>query len=80
MMHLLFALGQHAALTAIQGSPGAQERLIFLDDLYVATPIPDRLPERVRNSAARDVDALPHPHQRRQDPGVEFWWTSTQIL
>ena len=43
-MPLLFALGQHAALTAIQGSLGAEERLMaFLDDLYVATPIPDRL-------------------------------------
>ena len=42
MMPLLFALGQH--LTAIQGSLGAEERLMaFLDDLYVATPIPDRL-------------------------------------
>ena len=80
MMHLLFAFGQHAALTAIQGSLGAEERLIFLDDLYVATPIPDRLPERVRNSAARVVDALPHSHQRRQDPAVEFWCSATRIL
>ena len=81
MMPLLFALGQHAALTAIQGSVGAEERLMaFLDDLYVATPIPDRL-RNVYGTMQQELwTHLPHSHQRRQDPGVEFWWSATRIL
>ena len=46
MMPLLFALGQHAALSAVQGSLQDEERLLaFLDDLYIVTPNPDRLQE-----------------------------------
>ena len=40
MMPLLFSLGQHQA---VQGRLDAGERLMaFLDDVYVATPTPDR--------------------------------------
>ena len=44
MMPLLFALGQHTALSAIQGSLDDEERLLaFHDDLCVVTPDPGRL-------------------------------------
>ena len=44
MMPLLFSLGQHAGLVAVQAQLRAGERLFaFLDDVYVATPNPDRV-------------------------------------
>ena len=44
MMPFLFALGQHAALTAVEGSLDDEERLLaFLDELYIVTLNPNRL-------------------------------------
>ena len=62
MMPLLFALGQHAALSAIQASLDDEERLLtFLDDLYVLTPNPDRLQD-VYGIVQRELWVCPHSH------------------
>ena len=83
MMPLLFALGQDSALTTVQGSLGAENGLMaFLDDLYVATPIPDGL-RNVHGTEQQELwmqKKLPHSHQRRHYPGVELLWSATRIL
>ena len=44
LMLLLFSLGQHRALVAVQAQLKDDERLFaFLDDFYVTSPIPDRV-------------------------------------
>ena len=43
-MPLLYSLGQHGALEATQEELGDGEHLIaYLDDIYVASPVPDRV-------------------------------------
>ena len=57
LMPLLFALGQHGALQAVQNSLGPTERLLaFLDDVYTVTT-----PERVAHSFATLQEHL-HRH------------------
>ena len=68
-MPLLFSLGQHAALQAVQDQLLEGERLFaFLDDIYVVTT-----PERVGHvDASCGIAAtLFHPDQRWQNSSVE---------
>ena len=60
LMSLLFSLGQHAALQAVQRRLVEGERLFaFLDDVYVTTPSPDRV-----GPISRVLDAELYRHAR----------------
>ena len=71
MMPLLFSLGQHAALQAVQGRLDAGERLMaFLDDVYVATPTPDRVGPIY---TTLDVDLYRHARIRINGGKTQVW-------
>ena len=71
-MPLLFALGQHAALCAVDNSLGPQDGIFaFLDDVYIVTAL-DRLLHGYGSLAARVVDTFPDPHSQREDSGMDF--------
>ena len=71
MMPLLLSLGQHAALQAVQGRLVAGERLMaFLDDVYVATPTPDRVGSIY---TTLDVDLYRHARIRINRGKTQVW-------
>ena len=72
-MPALFALGQHQALEAIQGSLQQSEILMaFLDDVYVTT-LPDRV-ATVEQCGDPIVGPCPDPGESGQDSSVEQVW------
>ena len=71
MMPLLVSLGQHAVLQAVQGRLVAGERLMaFLDDVYVATPTPDRVGPIY---TTLDVDLYRHARVRINGGKTQVW-------
>ena len=69
-MPLLFALGQHAALHAVQSRLKATESLFaFLDDVYVATT-PDRVGEVYTALATK---LYPHSRIRINGGKTQVW-------
>ena len=69
---------QHAALTAIQGSLGAEERCWYFLTICMS-PLPFQTDCGTCTEQCSKLDALPHSHQRRQNPSVELWWSATQL-
>ena len=76
LMLLLFSLGQHGALQAVQRQLAEGERLFaFLDDVYVTPPSPDRVGHiyRIQNAEL-------HRHARiRINGGKAQVWNSRGI-
>ena len=70
LMPLLFALGQHAALCAIDNSLGADDRLMaFLDDVYVVT-----FPESLRDGYGSVQQELwTHSRIRIHEGKTQVW-------
>ena len=80
MMPLLFCLGQHAALEAIQRGMSPDEKLLaFLDDLYIVSK-----PQRVgtlHSAAQRELwGPLQDPGPWGQDARVEPSWSQTRSV
>ena len=71
MMPLLFCLGQHQALQAIQDQLRDGEYLMaFLDDLYIVT-LPDRVGPVYADCSGRTPSPCLHTHPLREDEGLE---------
>ena len=65
LMPLLFSLGQHQALEAVQRQLLLDERLLaFLDDIYTVTR------SGVQNSPKRIVEPFTNPHSLRKDASL----------
>ena len=73
-MPLLFFLGQHATLEAVQRHLREDEKMFAcLDDIYIVTT-PARVGGGVLLAPRCPVPPRPHPSARWEDPSVEQRW------
>ena len=77
VMPLLFSLGQHSALEAVNSRLQEDDKLMaFLDDVYVVNPRPDSVLHSY-TVLEEELWTRGHTDQRRQDTSVEQQWLAT---
>ena len=65
LMPMLYALGQHQALLAVQSQLLPNERLMAFHDDVHAVSVPERTCNIAQHTEAGVVGSQPHPNQRK---------------